>query len=728
MQATPAARRMPTLEFDARTSAACGVHHIFRAMRSLSLSNEFSFRHTLRHTQRMPGRRLVPLTAALVALALYLLTLNPTFGFIDKGELVAAASTLGIAHPTGYPTIMMLGWVATKLLPVRPVLALNILSALLTAAGVGVLSLAFAEVLRRVGVESHSRRGPARTEGQPSKRAQKRGHIVIAPAGPAAPQRAVAGYESFYAALAALFVGLTATWWNQANGFEVYSLHALLVALVLHLFLRYVHRVIDPRGETTADEREARRLRILFPLALGLAFTNHLTVVLLAPAFLVYFFWTWTQRSQGDRSVGAVFSELARLAPWFALGLLPYLYLPLRASSDPLFNWGDPDSFGRLVDHVRGKQYAIWFLQGGDVFSQQSRYFFSKLPSEVAFIGLTIAALGFVQLFRRSLRLGILAVLVFVTCVIWAGGYDILEIEPYYMLAILALGLACAAGARWIEDRAGATAALGAMMLLVIATAAINFTRANERSNVVVEEMTQNMLATLPKDAVIISSQWDFWVSGSWYLQAVERVRPDIAVIDQELLRRSWYLDQMATWHPALMHSIAPQVERFRTQVLKFERDEPYDPAEIQGAYVGMIDALIDSAAAHRPVFVTGEVPPEMGRMYERIPSYLALRLSRDSSYVPQEFPRYRFHPWEGRIDHYAAKAYELYARSSFARALYEAQFGRSDLAKRYYEHAISFDPQWSDEDVPDQSLNSEDQTHATIDFFRQIRAAGAPK
>ena len=677
----------------------------------------------------MPARRLVPLGAALIALALYLLTLNPTFGFIDKGELVAAASTLGIAHPTGYPTLMMLGWLATKLLPLRPVLSLNILSAVLTAAGVGVLTLALAELLRRLRVEAAAgRRTPV---VGPSKRSLKRRAPETVdsrvPLEPSVGDTQGVESEWYFAGLAALFVGSTATWWNQANGFEVYSLHALLIAATLYFFLRFVHRVIDPI-EAPADPREARRLRMLFPVALGLAFTNHLTVVLLAPAFLFYFFVAWFSRRAAGRSLGEAVRELLRLAPWFALGLLPYLYLPLRAAANPLFNWGDPDTLKRFIDHVRGKQYAVWFLQGGDVFSQQTAYFFSKLPTELAVIGLLIAVAGFVRLFASSVRLGVFVGLIYVTCVIWAGGYDILEIEPYYMLAILALGMAAAAGARWIEERAGRNVALAVMAVLVTATAAINFTRADERTNVVVEQMTRNMLTTLPKDAVVISSQWDFWVSGSWYMQAVERMRPDIAVIDQELLRRSWYLDQMATWNPSLMRMIAPQVERFRVQVLKFEHDEPYDPAEIQAAYIGMIDALIDSASAHRPVFVTGEVPEEMGRTYMRIPNYLALRLTRDSAYVPQEFPRYAFDRWEDRVDHYAAKAYELYARSSFARALYEAQAGRMDLARQYYDHALSFDPGWTDDDVPDQALNSESQTRATIAYFLEIRAAGPPR
>ena len=57
----------------------------------------------------------VAAAVALLAALLYLVTMNRTFGFIDKGELVAVASTLGIAHPTGYPTIMLIGFLFTMI-------------------------------------------------------------------------------------------------------------------------------------------------------------------------------------------------------------------------------------------------------------------------------------------------------------------------------------------------------------------------------------------------------------------------------------------------------------------------------------------------------------------------------------------------------------------------------------------------------------------------------------
>jgi hypothetical protein len=69
------------------------------------------------------------------ALAIYLLTLAPTVTTGDSGELVAAAATLSLAHPTGYPLYLLLGhgfiWLFGFL---SPALAMNLFSAFAAAA------------------------------------------------------------------------------------------------------------------------------------------------------------------------------------------------------------------------------------------------------------------------------------------------------------------------------------------------------------------------------------------------------------------------------------------------------------------------------------------------------------------------------------------------------------------------------------------------------------------
>ena len=703
------------------------------------------------------GRFLKPkwmaLAVALILFALYCVTLSPTFGFVDKGEMAAVASTMGIAHPTGYPTIMLLGKLFTVLLPGRDIVALNLMSALLTAAGGGLLVLLFSYLLRLTTDKDEESRDNT------------------------------ASRQTIVAGLAALLTGLTATWWGQGTSFEVYSLHCLLLPLVTLLFLRYVEEEAVRGGESSSAEPDLvaggsspgfTRKGFLFASVLGLAFSNHLTTILLAPPFLVWYFWRLGL-------TGAAFRRLIYLAPPFMLGLLPYAWLPLRASADPFFNWGDPETMWAFWRHITGAQYRVWMFTNPDTFPQQTHYFFSNLSSETVYVGLLLALLGIVFLAgRRTMailgagitvgilyvlyasggeiaravpqsneepmfgllaiygvvlavlvllvirfgggrsasmreRLGLFAALAFLGCLFYAGGYDILEITPYYLTAFFAVGIWLLFGLEWLVEQAGPKVALGAGAVLVIASGIVNYGIADESNNTLVEDMTMNVLESLPENSVIFSKQWDFWLAGSFYIQAVENVRPDVLVIDHELLRRSWYLDQMQVNYPEFMKTVEREVQVFRTELDKFEHDLPYDPRRIESAYVGLINAMIDRSMELRPVFVTPDFDeqtgpdglPYYGGRWGRVPWYLARKLVQDNRYVEQNFPDYTFRFAEGEMNAYTLSQYWWYVRSCIERAGYEASFGNEALAVRYLEYAKTFDPGATVDDIPALPLNS---------------------
>ena len=87
------------------------------------------------------NRRLLVWLVVPVVFVVYLLTLSPTVGLIDSGELAAGCYMLNILHPTGYPLYTMLGRLAS-LVPVAAVVnRIAVLSALLAACGVGLLLL-----------------------------------------------------------------------------------------------------------------------------------------------------------------------------------------------------------------------------------------------------------------------------------------------------------------------------------------------------------------------------------------------------------------------------------------------------------------------------------------------------------------------------------------------------------------------------------------------------------
>ena len=171
--------------------------------------------------------RLVALVAAVV-LAVYAPTVARDLtwsGAGDGGELIAAAMTLGVPHPPGYPTYVLLGRLFA-LLPLGSVaFRFNLFSAVCVAAAAGLLVLAM------------RRRWGARLR----------------------PAAAVA------AALTFAFLPLV---WSQAVVAEVYGLNLLCVVAFVAVWLR--------RGPSLAGG-----------LLLGLAITAHPTSWLLAPAALL---------------------------------------------------------------------------------------------------------------------------------------------------------------------------------------------------------------------------------------------------------------------------------------------------------------------------------------------------------------------------------------------------------------------------------------------------------
>jgi len=666
-----------------------------------------------------PGRAAA--AASAIAAILYLLTMSSTFGFIDEGELAAVASTLGIAHPTGYPTFTLLGHLFTLMLPVHDILALNIMAALLVAASVGVMTLLFADIMERMFSPARQASG-GKTRGA-GKKAKTSPRTAILTTG---------GRVSI-AACAALAIGFTSTWWEQATGVEVYAIHALMLPLVSLLFLRYMEQEEEREavGRENAGKIGFTRRGVLFAFVLGLSFTNHLTTIYLAPAFLVHYFWTlgfggWRDGHPGQaKRSGFDMRSLVRLlylAPGFLAGLLPYLWLPLRASAEPRFNWGNPQTLENFLHHVTGQVFQVYMFGSTTAFGERSTYFFGGLPGELVYLGFAVAIAGCVTLALRRRRLFVWSALIFLGCILWAGNYDIMEIAPYYMAAMLAAGIWCAAGFEWLAERFGEMPAIIVAAAVAAGGCALHYSANDERPNTLVEDMTVNMLTALPEHAIIFSSQWDFWVAGSYYLQGVEGIRPDVMVIDQELLRRTWYLDELTANHPDFMKRVEPEVARFWTAVRPFEQGEPYNGTMIQAAYIGMIDAMIDRNIGERPVLVTPEVDREMGSRYIRVPSHLAYRLTTDTSYLPQEFPAYRFTPWPGRMDIYTSKIHELYAITLANRMAYEERHGNDSLALRYRDYALSFDPGWAADMVPDLPRDGEEHVLGMIQLFDRLK------
>ncbi|PLX24141.1 MAG: hypothetical protein C0600_13745 [Ignavibacteria bacterium] len=203
------------------------------------------------------------------------------------------------------------------------------------------------------------------------------------------------------------------------------------------------------------------------------------------------------------------------------------------------------------------------------------------------------------------------------------------------------------------------------------------------------------MFASIEEDALVLSFQWDYWVSAAYYYQQVEGERTDMIVLDKELFRRSWYFEQIRNSHPELYSSVEREINAFQKELYKFEHDLPYDAGMIESAFNHMINTMIDRAYETRPVYVTIEMEQQFAPGYQRIPEGLAFRLYQPEDVpAPQDtpFPEFEIRGFdrEGRLVDGIGR---MYGSMFFNRGVYLAQAGMHDRADRLFDQALGFAP-----------------------------------
>lgn len=185
---------------------------------------------------------------AAIALGVYLYTLAPSVTLEDSGELIVAASLFGVPHPPGYPMWTMSGWLLTQLLPLGSFAwRINLLSALYGAAACGLLALLAGSSAR----------------------------WLLAAVFPALPEDWRDRLPFFAAITAGLALAFSESMWSQSVIAEVYTLNAFFLVGVLYSLFRWV----------VAPESIAWLLTAVLVYCLGM--TNHHTLMLMLPAFLI---------------------------------------------------------------------------------------------------------------------------------------------------------------------------------------------------------------------------------------------------------------------------------------------------------------------------------------------------------------------------------------------------------------------------------------------------------
>jgi hypothetical protein len=643
----------------------------------------------------------------LVALVVYSWTLAPTFTLVDSGELILAAHGLGIAHPPGVPLWVMLAHLAS-IVPLGNVAArTNFSSALFAALACAMLTLVVAELI--ITRPHATKRKPTKKSAQQSKDVQDSGHTRLLQFGPALA--------------AGLLMAFSRTLWSYATITEVYALNALLILIVFFLMVGWRRRIVETQrnsGEqVTAEDTWLYTAAFVFGLALGV---HHVTVGLTLPAVAVIVYRTQGLRFFASRRL--LYAALISIGALVAV----YSYLPWAASRSPVMNWGDPRSLQEIWWHVSGRQYRVFFSFSPAIMGTQFVEFCRMALREFGFSWLPLtpllAVVGLASAYKRDRTAFWFLLLIVIADLAYCLSYEIAEDkDAYYLPAFISTAIAAGLGVRWliqfaVSKRAPSwtpyVAAATAIMLTSATTFAANWPFNNRKHYFIANDYVENLFSTIAPDGLLLTQDWQV-VSPMFYAQEIEQRRPDVKVLDINLLRRSWYFDYLKHAHPDLIGRSREKIDSYVELLKQWERDpEAFARSEeltrrISMAFLDMIQSIIRNELTVAPVYITndvlianqtnGYVTQWIPQTYQLVPQGLVFNLATDQTFHDSPDPHLRTRGLADGTVQFASddvvrlKVLPVYTSMLSSRGKYLALFNQHERAIAAFKEALALDP-----------------------------------
>ena len=428
------------------------------------------------------GRWLPPLAVGIVAFIAERLAMLPGIGYWDTAELQVVAPVLGTAHPTGFPTYVLLGWVANILLSPfgDPAFRMNLFAGLCVAAAAAV-TVDLVRALAR---------------------------------------------SALLGVMAGLGLALTGIVWKVGTQAEAHALHLALSAVLLRLLVAW---------------EEGRRDRTLMAAAVvfGLAAGNHSLTLLFLPPILLYVAvvdpeMLWRPRLVVGCLVAAVLTTA-----------LVYLELPLRAGPFPApLIYGRPDTWDGFWYIALAEQFRGALLGPFDDLAFKAGDLALRTIDAFGPLAVLLPFAFAVTVLRQPRYALLTGSAVALTC-FFAASYVNAMIDRYYVvpvlmgwtwLATLAEGIARLAG-RGFDDEGRRRMQPVVVVVLAIVLLVPTTIELGDRYRVVdrsgdlsAPRWLDQTLARMEPNAVIVS--WWSYSTPLWYAQVIEGRRRDLFIID----------------------------------------------------------------------------------------------------------------------------------------------------------------------------------------------------
>ncbi|XP_068195800.1 protein O-mannosyl-transferase TMEM260 isoform X2 [Antennarius striatus] len=432
-----------------------------------------------------------------------------------KGELITTACELGVAHPPGYPLFTMLAHLAIRVLPsLSPAHSVNLMSSLLGAAASGALCISVCKL-----------------------------------AGPG-PGAVLAG---------GLFAVSRLSWqWSVVA--EVFTLNNCFVGLLFFLIASF---------HCAENATQRRKAACWGALCCGLGLCNQHTLVLYV---LVIIPWV-LHRLYYCRELSL--RGLLSLGLCFLVGFLPYVYLPMSSYVNTArWSWGDQTSVTGLLTHLLRAEYGTFSLAKTEssvnlttMLKAQLDHCLADLTPPVLVLAGTGLLLSLWDRMHGSVSWLLTTMLIVYSLFFaWRANLNVGSplllgvVERFWLQSDAAVcvlaGLGLSRTHSELERRLGYGGFWKATSWVITTALLAHMVRTNHRGcdqsrNDVVERFAKEILASIPTNSIILT-RGDLPGNSLRYLHYCQGERPDVRLVDQEMMTYTWYVAKLAQHHPGV--------------------------------------------------------------------------------------------------------------------------------------------------------------------------------